>query len=129
MALTFAFKWNWDYQKDAIQLFEKKPFDYTAARNLLKSAIADDIRGCGLKNEIDTGAARVVKGPHKTPGGDTRFHMSVHCKTMRSIYHVYMSKNGNYSGMGQEPVSGTDPKTGHVKDDRAAPSVPNCASL
>jgi hypothetical protein len=129
VALKFAFKWNWDYQKDAIQLFDNKPFEYTAARNLLKAAVADAIKGCGLKLEIDTGVARVVKGPHKTPGGDTRFHMSVHCVNMRVIYHVYMSKNGNYSGMNQEPVSGMNPKTGHVMDDRSAPTVPDCASL
>lgn len=128
MPLKFAFKWNWDYDKNAVQLFDGKAFDHAAARKLLKAAIAD-FRGSGLKTEIDTGQARVIKGPHKTQGGDTRFHMTVHCKNMRAIYHVYMSKNGNFSGIDQEPVSGTNPKTGHVNDDMTAPAVANSAAL
>ena len=128
VALTFAFKWNWDYEKNKVQQFDNKDFSYAEARKLLKSAVAD-FKGQGLKGEIDGGTARVVKGPHKTPSGDTRFHMSVHCKNMRVIYHVYMSKQGNFSGIDQEPVSGMTPKIGHVNDDRAAPAIQNSASL
>jgi hypothetical protein len=129
MSVTFAYRWNWDYDKGADLKVNGKAFGYADARALLKLAVNDPVKGVGLKGEVDNGLARVVRAPHKTDGGDTRLHMSVHCKIKCMIYHIYISKNGNYSGLEQEPVSGMKPKTGHVNDDYGAPAIANSAAL
>ncbi|MBR0673073.1 hypothetical protein [Neoroseomonas soli] len=42
---------------------------------------------------------------------------------------VYISRNGNFSGLDYAPVSGTNPKTDHVNDDRHAPVTASVANL
>ena len=124
MPVTFSFRWNWDYQNQ-----KTLPFDYAAARKLLKAAILTIGGSGGFKQEIDTGVARVIAAPHKTPGGDSRMHMTVHCKTLMATYHVYISKNGNCTEVSQEPVSGMKLNPGNVKDDFGAPKIANSAAL
>jgi hypothetical protein len=131
MTLKFARYWNRDYDSndsEAIIKFNGTVFRYPEARAILRQAVSHQ-NGAGLRTVIDQHEARVVRGPHKTPTGDTRLHMSVHCPMMNAIYHVYVSPKGNVSGVEQENVSGVSPKTGHVQDDRDAPTIANVAEL
>src|SRR5262249_28074818 len=128
MTLKFAKKWNWDYDRDETMQFNGADFGYVQAREILKQAVAH-FQGGGLKAAIDSDEARVVRGPHRTEGGDKRMHMSVHCKTMRVIYHIYVSPNGTVSALDQENISGVSPKTGHVDDDPNAPAIANVSQL
>lgn len=123
MTLKFAFKWNWDYDK-------KKWMDFTPDDALKLLYFACQTQGAsGLVKEINEGLARVISAPHRTVGGDTRRHMTVHCRTLRRTYHVYISRNDNFSGLDYEAVSGTNPKTGHVNDDWHAPVIESTNDL
>lgn len=136
MPLTFAFKWNFDYKSQKLHQVDGKDFTCAHARALLKSAIFQmdpegkaSFPGTGaLKDEIDNGTARVISGPHKTSGGDSRQHVTIHCARGHVTYHVYISKKGNCSGISQEAAS-TSKKPGHVNDDRKAPVIANSAAL
>ena len=123
MTMKFAYRWNWDYDK-------KDWMDFTAdeACRLVYFACQNN-GGAGLVKEINEGLARVISAPHRTQGGDTRRHLTVHCRDLRRTYHVYISKNDNFSGLDYEPVSGTNPKTGHVNDDWHAPVIASVADL
>jgi hypothetical protein len=118
MSLTFAYKWNQDNES----------FTYQDARALLRSAIVHP-NGESLKIEIDEGIALVIAGPHRTRGGDTRRHVTVHCASMWSTFHLYISKQGNLSGINREPQSSMKTKPGHVFDDRNAPFIPDSNAL
>jgi hypothetical protein len=119
MSLTFAYRWNRD----------DLAFDYQSARDLLRAAMdAQFSPARALGGEIDSGTARVISAPHRTIGGDSRRHMTVHCQTMRSTWHVYISKKGNYSGCDHEPAT-AGKKPGHALDDYHAPLIPNLAAL
>lgn len=115
--LYFAFLWNRDYQN----------FTYDDARALLRAAVRD-LSGTALKREIDTGTARVIAAPHRTIGGDKRLHMTVHCALQRRTYHVYISKNGNFSGLDHEPQN-SNKTPGHVNNDWNAPEIENSSEL
>lgn len=39
--------------------------------------------GSGLAKDINEGLARVISAPHRTTGGDTRRHLTVHCRDLR----------------------------------------------
>jgi hypothetical protein len=123
MTMKFAYRWNWDYDKK-----DWMAFDTDDARQLVYFATKDN-GGAGLVNEIDNGLARVISAPHRTSGGDTRRHLTVHCRDLRRTYHIYISRNDNFSGMDYEAVSGINPKTGHVNDDRKAPVINDMTEL
>ena len=118
MSVTFAFKWNRDDEN----------FTYQDARRLLRSAIVHP-NGESLKIEIDDGIARVIAGPHRTKGGDNRRHVTVHCARMMSTFHLYISKQGNLSGIDREPQSAMKKRPGHALDDRDAPLILDSTSL
>jgi len=117
MSVTFAYKWNLNNQD----------FTYQDARDLLRNAIVHP-KGSALKTEIDEGTARVIMGPHKTPWGDKRLHVTVHCVKMMTTFHLYVSKQGNLTDIDREPQSPMK-KPGHVNDDFRAPAIPNSAAL
>ncbi|WP_310497777.1 hypothetical protein [Sandarakinorhabdus sp.] len=136
MPLTFALKWNFDYKSQKLHQVGGKDFTAAHAIALLRVALFQKnsegkpfFNGTGaLKDEIDSGTARVISGPHKTSGGDTRQHITVHCARGHVTYHVYISKNGNCSGVSQEAANPTK-KPGHVNDDWNAPVIADSAAL
>lgn len=116
--LYFAYLWNRDDGN----------FTYDDARALLRAAVRDRLNGTALKQEIDSGTARVIAAPHRTYGGDRRLHMTVHCKLLRRTYHVYISGKGNFSGLDHEPQN-SNKTPGHVNNDWNAPEIENSSEL
>ncbi len=120
MSLTFAFKWNYDYENADTIIVNNATFGYAAARKLLRDAAAFPA-GASLRDYIDKHNARVINGPHKSDA-DKRPHMTVLGRVNGvtcACYHVYISAQGNASGVAAEATL----KTGHKNDDRHAPMI------
>ncbi|MEZ5799040.1 MAG: hypothetical protein R3D63_17125 [Paracoccaceae bacterium] len=126
MSLKFAFKWDLDRETGQTIQVNGAPFGFAQARTVIKNALALT-GGTGLRQWIDQHEARVINGPHRSADG--RMHMTVLCRNAQggeACFHVYVSRQGNASGVSQEP---TVRIKGHALDDRNAPAIANSAAL
>ncbi|MBN8632809.1 MAG: hypothetical protein J0L76_18405 [Rhodobacterales bacterium] len=126
MSVTFALKWDLDRTTNQLIRVNNMPFGFPQARAVLRAALA--LPGGGsLRQWMDQHVARVINGPHRS--NDGRLHMTVLCRNAQggeSCFHVYVSRQGNASGVEAEP---TWKIKGHALDDPTAPAIANSAAL
>ncbi len=125
MSLTFAFKWDTDFNKGGKIKVGGAIFSVSQARKVLKDSLGM-FGGDGLKTYIDRYHARVINGPHKSD--DPRLHMTVlglKAGVIDACFHVYVNKEGNAGGVSPAPTR----NTGHVHDDRNVPPIANSDAL
>lgn len=118
--------WNLDRATGKQVTVNNADFGFAQARTVLRNALALP-GGSGLRQWIDLHVARLINGPHRSKDG--KLHMTVLCRNAQggeACFHVYLSKQGNASGVSPEP---TWKITGHALDDPNAPAIGNSAAL
>lgn len=126
MSLTFAFKWNYNYDDQDTIVVNNARFGYGAAIRVLREACLHT-RGASLRDYIDKHNARVINGPHRSDA-DKKLHMSVLGRVngiTYVCYHICIGPSGIVSDVSSENTK----KTGHANDDWHAPMIGNFSQL